>query len=301
MKRVFSMIGICFLLAFTISSCGKDPNDTTTPGDGSCVVIHSPSYFGTTETLEYDSKRQLVKQSYEFNAAGYSTFVNTISAAQTSESYTHNGTLLKTTYVFGGGTGNLYDGMPDYMDQLTYQKNADGTELNIAQNKYLVFEYDAKKRLTGITKPEVLVSSNVADYYVRHYIGTTLQLTYDDSDNVTQLNQSDIFQSGKYIVNDPSNSYFVFDSTLTTKINVTYDKNPSPFSASLKYWKFVQNDWGLAINSNWQAIITALSKNNPLTINYKVRQGNATDMTNTMTYNYNENGLPADNYTYNCK
>lgn len=250
MNKVFSIIGICFLLAFTVSSCGKDPNDPNTPGDGTCVVIHSPSYFGTTETLEYDSKHQLVKQSYEFNAAGYSTFINDISAAQTSESYTHNGTLLKTTYVFGGGTANLYDGTPEYMDQLTYQKNADGTEMNIAQNRYLLFTYDAKKRLTGVTKPEVLVSGNVADYYVRHYVGTTLELVYDANDDVIQLNQFEVFQSGKYIVNNPSESYLVLDSSLLTKINVTYDDKPSPFIASIKYWKFVQNDWGLAINSN---------------------------------------------------
>ncbi len=84
-------------------------------------------------------------------------------------------------------------------------------------------------------------------------------------------------------------------------MNITYDDKPSPYSAMLKYWKFVQNDWGLATNSSWPAIIASLSKHNALKVTFRTQISAPSTYTYSNTYNYNTQGFPVDGYTYNCK
>ncbi|MFT4154462.1 hypothetical protein [Parafilimonas sp.] len=295
----------CILLAACsvtlLSSCNKDQDtDTTDTDQYPCVVTSCPSYFGTTQTFEYNDKKQMTARSYDFNYPGYSTFEQTVSAVKTVYGYTYQGASLEESYIFRGGTGNLYDGLPAVATQVTRQKNADGTENSYSLDSFYLFFYDAKKRLEVVNHPSGFKSDNVTDYYTRHLRNTYLRITYDDNDNATELKQWWVYQYGTYNVNLPSENAMLFDSLLNFDIKITYDDKPSPFAASLKYWKFVQNDWGLAINSNWQAIITALSPHNPLTITYSMKQGNATSEHYSMTYNYNDHGLPADSYTYDC-
>ena len=165
----------------------------------------------------------------------------------------------------------------------------------------LGFEYDDRKRLSVVTYYHRLLTYDITVTYSRQLYSTELRLTYDNNDNVVTLEQTLIYREGVYVVNKPSDSYFVFLQSDYSKINVTYDSNPSPYSAVLKYWKFVQGDWGYAINSNWQAIISSLSKNNPLTISFEMMQGNPVEITNTITYQYNEHGFPVEGYTYTCQ
>jgi len=226
-----------------LPACNKDEDDTNTtlPPDNACLVINCPSYFGTTQTFEYDAKRQMTKRSYEFNYPGYSTYVQTVSPTKVVSGYTHNGTLLEEIDTYTGGTGNLYDGLPRYLSHVTHQKNPDGTEMTLPPDS-LLFSYDAKKRLAFVGKGFTLHSDNVLDYYTRHQIATNLDMVYDDNDNVIELKQWALYQYGTYVVQAPSESTLIVDSILQNSIKVTYDNKPSPFTASLKYWKFVQND-----------------------------------------------------------
>ena len=302
MTKGFSIFLICLLFGVGFGSCKKSLPGNTTPGDSSCLVIQCPGYFGTPKTLDYNADRQLVKVSYEFNYPGYSTFTSTVSKTGFVESYTNKGTLLTTTYTFSGGSQNFYDGMPTRMDVGTYQKNPDGTASSYTQLSWYAFSYDTKKRLNYIIhdEPGSPSNPNILTYYQRHLIRTTLELTYDDNDDVTQLKQYSVYQFGTYVVQNPSESKLYYDTTVMNLINVTYDNKPSPFTAPLLYWKFVQNDWNLAINSNWNAIIAALSRNNPLTITFKVQNTVNVNVTSNRSYQYNQYGYPSDNYVYKC-
>jgi hypothetical protein len=281
-----------------LSACKKHKSDNTqTDSEYPCVVINCPSYFGSTQTFTYDSKQQMTKRSYSFNSPGYSDFTQTINANQTFYSYTQSGNLEEETDLFVGG---LYTGTPTMKVRTEHQKYANGNPDYYSQPDSIFFGYDAKGRLAFVSKPYRLHSDNVLDYYTRHIVYTDLDIVYDDNDNAIALKQWEVYQYGTYVVQAPSESTLILDSTLQTSIKMTYDSKSSPFIASLKYWKFVQDDWGLAINTNWMAIITALSKSNPLTVTYDVQSGSPSTTKYTMSYNYTSHGMPADSYTYNC-
>lgn len=280
-----------------VPACKKHKGDNTPTDEYPCVVINCPSYFGSTQTFEYDSKRQMTKRSYSFNYPGYSDFTQSINANQTVYSYSNAGNLEEETDLFVGG---LYSGTPTMKVRTEHQKYANGNPDYYSLPDTIFFGYDAKGRLAFVSKPHRIYSNYVPDYYTRHVAYTDLDIVYDDNDNAVALKQWTVYQYGVYVVQDPSQSWLALDSTLQTSIKVTYDSKSSPFIASLKYWKFVQDDWGLATNNNWQAIITALSKNNPLAVTYDVQSGSPSTTKYTMSYNYTSHGMPADSYTYNC-
>jgi hypothetical protein len=274
---------------------------TPSPADG-CVVTSCPSYFGTTQTFTYDDSREMTTRKYDFGTAGFGPFTQTIDRNKIHSSYTQGGSTLEETDVFLGGTGNLYDGTPGWMTKEERQSSSTGSYQDRGPDTLYNFQYDSKKRLVKVTYIAPMINTgDVYGIYARQLSNIVLDITYDDNDNAILLKQSDIYRQGQYNVNIPSDSYFWLDSTAWTAIRVTYDSKPSPFSASLKYWKFVQNDWGLANNTNWQAIITALSPNNPLTIKYELQQGSQSSTSYSMTYHYTDKGYPADSYTYDCK
>jgi hypothetical protein len=284
-----------------LPGCGGDDDDSPTPANTSqCIITSAPSYFGTAQTFNYNTSTELTTREYEFGYPGYSTFTQTVDREKTHYAYTHSGNLVEVTNYFQGGTGNLYDGQPEVMVKAEHQEYADDRPDYNSSDTLLSFSYDDKKRLTSVTYIHDLIGGSVYDTYSRQLYNTVLKLTYDANDNVTGLKQILVYRDGVYNVNTPSASYFFYEESVQTEIAVTYDDKPSPYSALLKYWKFVQEDWGYVINTNWQAIIISLSKNNPASIRFSVYQGKEIDTGNTLTYEYNEQGFPTGGYTYDC-
>lgn len=271
--------------------------------DSPCKVISSPSYFGTTQTYEYDQGGFLTTRKYDFGFPGYGPFTQSVDRTKSFYMYTSSAGKIEVTDVFTGGTGNLYEGLPDRMIHREHHTYSDGRmEAHLGPDTLLTFQYDDQKRLSTVTYHHKLISTgNVYDTYSRQLYHTVLELTYDANDNVIQLKQYQVFREGVYNVNTPSSSYFVYKQSVLTEISVTYDDKPSPFTSILKYWKFLQGDWGYATNSNWQAIIASLSKNNPLAIKYSIFRGAAVQTITTLTYTYNDHGFPIDSYTYTCQ
>jgi len=292
-------IHLILFASLTAVSCHKHKLPSTTKA---CVVTSCPSYFGTTQMFTYDDSREMTSRKYDFGTAGFGPFTQSIDKSKTHSSYTQGGATLEETDIFLGGTGNLYDGTPAWMTKEEKQTNTNGTINTLGPDTLYYFQYDGKKRLIRATYIARTINSGDVRYvYARQLSNIVLDISYDDNDNAIRLKQTDVYREGKYNVNDPSTSYFWHDSTAWTAINVTYDSKPSPFTASLRYWKFVQNDWGVASNTNWQAIITALSPNNPLTIKYALQQGNPSSTSYSMTYHYNDRGYPSDSYIYDCR
>ena len=285
------VVSMGLAISLLLQACSDD-EPSAKKNDAPCVITSGPSYFGTTQTFEYGADGNLSTRKYEFGYPGYGPFTQTVDATKTYYTYTSSAGVVAITDIFIGGTGNLYDGVPERMVRLNPPLEPD---------TLLGFEYDDRKRLSVVTYYHRLLTYDITVTYSRQLYSTELRLTYDNNDNVVTLEQTLIYREGVYVVNKPSDSYFVFPQSEYSKINVTYDSNPSPYSAVLKYWKFVQGDWGYAINSNWQAIISSLSKNNPLTISFEMMQGNPVEITNTITYQYNEHGFPVEGYTYTCQ
>jgi hypothetical protein len=270
--------------------------------DAACVVTTAPSYFGTAQTFKYDPTGSLQSRSYEFGAAGYGPFTQTVDAEKTFYTYTTPRASLEKTDRFIGGTGNLYDGLPEMMVARERQRYNDGKpDFDSGSDTVLTFQYDDKKRLSVVTYHLELMTYDVYITYSRQMSAIRLELEYDNNDNVIRLKQVYVYREGVYIVNNPANSYFTFLEDVHTVISVAYDDKPSPFTAISKYWKFVQGDWGYVTNSNWQSIIASLSKNNPVTIAFETYQGTASQAKIDVTYNYNAQGFPTDGFTYNCQ
>ncbi|MCD9019220.1 hypothetical protein [Parachryseolinea silvisoli] len=285
-----------------LHGCNGD-DDTPNPATTSpCIITSAPSYFGTTQTFEYNQSGELTTRKYEFGYPGYGPFTQTVDRDKTHYAYTHSGNLVEITNHFQGGTGNFYDGQPEWMVRDEHQEYGDGRpDYNSTADTLLSFGYDDKKRLNVITYHHDLIGGSVQEIYSRQLYHTVLELTYDANDNVTHLKQYLLFREGVYNVNVPSESYFVYKQDVQTEIDVTYDDKPSPYSVMSKYWKFVQEDWGYVINSNWQAIIISLSENNPVTIHFSLFRGNEADTNTSPTYDYNEQGFPIGGYTYDCR
>ena len=287
------------VLLYGCNSDDDTPNPSTT---SSCVIASAPSYFGTAQTFEYNESNELTTRKYEFGFAGYGPFTQTIDRDKTDYTYTHSGDLIQVTNYFQGGTGSLYDGQPEAMVRVEHQEYADGRpDYNSVPKTLLDFGYDDKSRLNVIAYHHNLIGGTVNYIYSRQLYNTVLELTYDDNDNVTAVRQYLLFREGVYNESAPSESYFFYEEEDQVKIEVTYDDKPSPYSAVSKYWKFVQEDWGYTINSNWQAIIMSLSKNNPVMLHYSLLQGVEANTNSTLTYEYNEQGFPINGYTYDCQ
>ena len=204
--------------------------------------------------------------------------------------------------LFVGGTGNLYDGMPTMMIRFEHQTNSAGQVThNGGPDTLYGFTYDDKKRLIQVDYFASLLPYSPSYSYQRVYFKTMLKITYDANDNAIKLQQIDVERYGSYTPTNPSASYFAYDEKMRTDMDITYDDKPSPYSAMLKYWKFVQNDWGLATNSSWPAIIASISKHNALKVTFGTRISAPSTYTYSNTYNYNTQGFPTDGYTYNCQ
>jgi hypothetical protein len=298
------MIALFLFAALVIHlSCSKpSQNNTPTANVTPCLITGAPSYFGTMQTFKYNDKQQLTSRTYDFGYPGYGPFTQTVAPVEINSSYTQRGASVQERDVFLGGTGNLYDGMPKMMIRFERQTNSSGqVTYNGGPDTLYGFTYDDKKRLIQVDYFARLLPYSPSYSYQRVYFKTMLKMTYDANDNVTKLQQIDVERYGSYNTISPLESYFAYDEKMRTDMNIIYDDKPSPYSAVLKYWKFVQNDWGLATNSSWPAIIASLSKHNALKVTFQTRIGGPSNYTFSNSYNYNAQGFPTDGYTYNCQ
>lgn len=297
---IYNLIVISML---ALSGCSDDKDEPSPTNNGTpCIVTSAPSYFGTSQTFEYDQQGMLLNRKYDFNYPGYSQFVQTVDSKKTFYSYSTQAGLVEVTDIFVGGSGNLFDGTPSMVISRGHQTYTNGSpEFFSGPDTLLTFQYDDLKRLSSVTYHYKLLTDDISIIYGQQLYSMVLDLTYDANDNATRLTQTLVVREGVYNVNKPADSYFVFKESVQTLINVTYDTNPSPYSVMSKYWKFVQGDWGYVVNSNWTAIIAALSKNNPLTIQYETYKAQPSKLVSSFVYTYNEQGFPTSNYTYTCQ
>ena len=273
----FSIIVFCILAC---SSCTKDSTSNTTPSTAKCKPLTESSNFNSTSvtyTYSYNTDGTLAKISYP----PYNMAVG-YNATSLTYPATHTPGLFDSTNI--SYTGDIYTGSPGTgVEFLTI----DG--ITIRYYHVYTFSYDSKNRLTKV----ITTTPNVAND-----AESQLTIIYNDQDNVTQL------------------KYEAYNgAALVLNINATgYDDKPSPYS-EIKNWRFFMHvGWS---NYDPAPILEALSKNNPLGFNITGYGVNASTISRTMAYTYNENGFPLirtntnknssgtysfdETYTYECK
>ncbi|MDP9078666.1 MAG: hypothetical protein M3O71_14640 [Bacteroidota bacterium] len=302
--------------------CGKPNNNPTPPvvNVSACTITSDVDQALGLRNFEYDDKGLLTKMTGPNYY--YGPFVRTITPAKAIDAYptasvdgqgNHYYGTINIAYTYSGGSGNIYDGNPQFMHQLFTGSNS-GT--SIKTDSLYQFNYDdAKKHLTT-----VLIAGNAgspdADGYT--FFRNELVFTYDANDNVSQVK---IFYDFERKVSVPQSgiSRIDYKQTSDETLNITYDNKPSPYSAIAKYWKFIGNDFSGfgAYNLDklrfWIGRCAILSKNNPVKITGKlitVGGQPAATINSTITYQYNEKNFPVsaaldgsgiNSFTYNCK
>lgn len=268
---------VYFIAVFT--SCTKDSISNTTPTTAKCKPLTESSNFNAGN----------VTYTYSYNTDG--TLAN-ISYPPNNMAVNYNATLITypsrtTTLTDSLNTAydaNIYTGLPTKATQFL---TLDG----ITYRNYMVFtfSYDLKNRLAKVIETTPNVANDV-EYQ--------LTIIYNDQDNVSQLKYESF--------NGPA--FFI-------AINATgYDDKPSPYLG-------IKN-WYLSMHASWNnydpaPILEALSKNNLLGFNITGDGVNASTVSRTMAYTYNENGFPLirtntnknnsgtysfdETYTYQCK
>jgi hypothetical protein len=320
-KSTLAALFMCSLL-ITLYGCGK-PSDNPTPpivNITACTIASDVDQALGLRNFEYDDKGLLTKMmGPNFY---YGPFVRTITSAKAVDAYPtssvdglgnhHNGTI-NITYSYTGGSGNIYDGNPEFMHQVFKSTNE---PLGISSDSLYQFQYDdAKKHLTSVL---IRSSGNTprADGFV--FFRYELNFTYDANDNVTQVKIINDFVR-KVNVPQSGESRYDYIQTSDETLNITYDDKPSPYTAISKYWKFIGNDFSGfgAYNLDkvrfWAGRCAILSKNNPVKITGKLITTNgaaASDINSTITYQYNDKNFPVtvaldgsgiNSFTYNCK
>jgi hypothetical protein len=156
-------------------------------------------------------------------------------------------------------TGNVYTGSPATATVFL-------TIGAITYRNYMIytFSYDSKSRLAKVIETTPNVATD-AEYQ--------LTIIYNDQDNVSQLKYESY--------NGPS---------FLKVISATgYDDKPNPYGAIKNWHLFMHAAWN---NYDPGPILEALSKNNPLGYNITGDGVNASTISRTMAYTYNNNGFP---------
>jgi hypothetical protein len=250
----------------------------------------------------------------------YGPFVRTITSAKAVDSYptqsvdgngTHHSGTINITYSYSGGSGNIYDGNPQYLHEL-FASSTNGT--TVRDSIYQFLYDDAKKHLTTV----LIAGSGSQDADGFILFRYELAFTYDANDNVTQAKI--IYDWSKKTTVYPSGeSRIDYKQTSDELLNITYDDKPSPYTAISKYWKFIGEDFSGfgAYNLDkvrfWAGRCAIMSKNNPVKITGKlITVGGMppADINATLTYQYNDKNLPVsmaingaavNTFTYTCK
>jgi len=308
-------------LLITLYGCGKPTNNPIPPpaNTAGCAITGDVDEALGSRIFEYDDKGLLVKMTGPNYY--YGPFVRTITAAKAVDSYptesvsgngTHYNGNINITYNYTGGSGNIYDGNPEYLHESFVASNPPSAS---KRDSLYQFKFDdAKKHLTS-----VLIATNGS----RDADGFTLfryelNFTYDANDNVIQVKIVYDYER-KFSVPQTGESRIDYKQTSDETLNITYDDKPSPYTVIAKYWKFIGEDFSGfgAYNLDklrfWAGRSEILSKNNPVKITGKLITTNgaaAVDINATLTYQYNEKNFPVsmainnagvNAFTYNCK
>jgi hypothetical protein len=316
---------IMYGLLITFYGCGKPANTPIPPPANTtgCAITGDVDQALGSRIFEYDDKGLLIKMTGPNYY--YGPFVETITSAKVFETHSsesvngstgvHTKAILTDSYYYTGGSGNIYDGSPQFMSQVFTQ--SDNPPLTIKTDSVFQFVYDdAKKHLTTILVP-IKYGSTGADGFT--FFRYELNFTYDAIDNVTQVK---IIYDYSQRINNPQagDSHTIYKQNSDELLNITYDDKPSAYTAISKYWKFIGEDFNgfKAYNTDkirfWVDRCTVMSKNNPVKITGKLRVGLLSlppvDINANLTYQYNEknfpvsmaiNGSGVQAFTYNCK
>ncbi len=320
-RSVFAPLLVTALL-ITLYGCGK-PGDNPTPpvvNVSACTITGDVDQALGSRIFEYDDKGLLVKMTGPNYY--YGPFVRTITPSKAVDAYpsssvdgngNHYSGTIKLTYSYSGGSGNIYDGNPQYLHQL-FESSIYNTSLR-TDSMYQFLYDDAKKHLTTVLMPVNGGSPNADGFILFRY---ELVFAYDVNENVTQVKIINDFVR-KVSVPQSGETRYDYDQTSDELLTITYDDKPSPYSAISKYWKYIGNDFSGfgAYNLDklrfWADRCAILSKNNPTKITGKlitVGGQPAVTINATLTYQYNEkdfpvsvalNGAGINSFTYNCK
>ena len=243
------------LCIFIFSACDKSSTSPSTPATAKCKPLTESSNFngGVTYTYTYNTDGTLANINYP----PYNMVINYSGTSLTNPARTTGLTDSLNT----GYTGNIYTGLPTKATQFL---TLDG----ITYRNYMIFNfsYDSKNRLVQVVES---TPNNATDYEYQ----VTIAYNDNDNDNATSLKYETIV--GTY--------------SLTT-INATgYDDKPSPYAAITNWHLFMHAAWN---NYDPAPILQALSKNNPLGFNTTGDGVNASTISRTMAYTYNDKGFP---------
>jgi uncharacterized lipoprotein YehR (DUF1307 family) len=310
-----------FSLLITLSGCGKPGNNPTPPvvNPTGCAIASDVDEALGVRNFEYDDKGYLVKMTGPNYY--YGPFVRTITSAKAVDAYpsssvdgngNHYSGTINITYNYTGGSGNIYDGNPEYLHELFVATNPPNTS---KRDSLYQFKFDdAKKHLTSVLIGTA--GSRDADGFT--LFRYELNFTYDANDNVIQVKIVYDYER-KFSAPQTGESRIDYKQTSDETLNITYDDKPSPYTAIAKYWKFIGEDFSGfgAYNLDklrfWAGRCAILSKNNPVKITGKlITTGGAAaaNINATLTYQYNEknfpvsmaiNGAGTNAFTYNCK
>jgi hypothetical protein len=320
-RSMLATLLTCTLLS-VFYGCGK-PNDNPIPpvvNISPCTIASDVDQALGLRNFEYDDKGLLTKMTGPNYY--YGPFVRTIAPAKAIDAYptasvdgqgNHTYGTINIAYTYSGGSGNIYDGNPQFLHQV-FTSSTSGTSLKT--DSMYQFNYDdAKKHLTTVLIPSNGGTPDAEGYIFFRY---ELNFVYDANDNVTQVKIIYDFVR-KVSVPQSGESRFDYKQTSDELLTIAYDDKPSPYSAIAKYWKFIGNDFSGfgAYNLDklrfWIGRCAILSKNNPVKITGKlitVGGQPAATINSTITYQYNEKNFPItaaldgsgiNSFTYNCK
>ncbi|MEO6630840.1 MAG: hypothetical protein ABIN13_03930 [Mucilaginibacter sp.] len=308
-------------LLIILHGCGK-PNNNPIPPPAKitgCAITGDVDQALGTRTFEYDDKGYLIKMTGPNYY--YGPFVETITAAKVVDTYptqsvggdgTHYSGTIKTTYNYTGGSGNIYDGNPEFVHQVFTASNPPFT---LKRDSLLGFLYDASKKHLAT----VFMAGNGSED-AEHFklFKVELNFTYDANDNVTQVKILYDYER-KFYVPQTGETRIDHKQTSDDLLNITYDDKPSPYTVISKYWKFIGGDFtGFAAYNldkvrYWAGRCAILSKNNPVKITGELVENFGSAPVNinaNITYQYNGNNFPVsmaisgsavNAFTYNCK
>jgi len=308
-------------LLIILHGCGKPNNNPIPPpaNTAGCAITGDVDEALGSRIFEYDDKGLLVKMTGPNYY--YGPFVRTITSAKAVDAYpsssvdgngNHYNGNINITYSYTGGSGNIYDGNPEYLHESFVASNPPNAS---KRDSLYQFEFDdAKKHLTTV----LIATNGSKDANGFTLFRYELNFTYDAHDNVTQVKILYDYER-KFSVPQTGETRIDYQQTSDELLNITYDDKPSPYTAISKYWKFIGEDFSGFIAYNldklrfWAGRCAIMSKNNPLKITGKLKQGfdpTPLDINATLTYQYNGKGFPVsmainsagvNAFTYNCK
>lgn len=320
-KFTLTSLLICSLL-ITLYGCGGKPGNNPTPpvvNVAGCVILSDIDQALGIRNFEYDDKGLLTKMTGPNYY--YGPFVRTITSAKVVDAYpsssvdgngNHYYGNINIRYTYSGGSGNIYDGDPQYLHELFTATNPPNSFVRDSLFQFL--HDDAKKHLTTV----LVGGSGSQDADGFTLFRNELVFAYDANDNVTQVKIMYDW-SKKTVVYPSGESRIDYKQTSDETLTITYDDKPSPYAAIAKYWKYIGEDFNgfAAYNLDkirfWAGRCAILSKNNPTKITGKLRNiylQTPVDVNATFTYQYNEKNFPVNvaingsginAFTYECK